>query len=120
MARSKASPALRLRPRITRGAGNPLGPGKADLLEGIAATGSLAGAARGMGMSYMKAWTLLREMEAGFSRPVVKILRGGAKGGGAELTANGKRILALYREMEAASTKAAQPAYRKLRALLKE
>ena len=36
-----------------------MGPGRADLLEGIAETGSIAEAAKRMGMSYKRAWSLV-------------------------------------------------------------
>ena len=37
-----------------------LGPGKMELLGHIETTGSLSAAAKRMGMSYMRAWTLVR------------------------------------------------------------
>ena len=74
-----------------------MGPGKADLLDAIAAEGSLAAAARELGMSYMRAWRLMREMNELFRKPLVAV-RPGARGG-ALLTAEGERVLALYRAM---------------------
>jgi molybdate transport system regulatory protein len=50
-----------------------LGPGKAELLEGIAATGSIAEAGRRMGMSYQRAWSLVQTLNAGFAAPLVEI-----------------------------------------------
>ena len=44
-----------------------LGPGKADLLEAIAAEGSISAAGRRMGMSYKPAWTPLRPSRHTFS-----------------------------------------------------
>jgi molybdate transport system regulatory protein len=76
------------------------GPGKADLLEKIALTGSIAQAARAMNMSYMRAWTLVKSMESEFSEPLVQKLRGGHRRGGAELTSAGRKILRLYRQLE--------------------
>jgi len=92
-----------------------LGPGKADLLDAIRRTGSIRLAARALGMSYMRAWELVRAMNAGFQRPLVATARGGSAHGGAALTETGERLLALYREMEAASLEAAAPAWRRLR-----
>lgn len=76
-------------------------PGKADLLEGIAAEGSISAAGRRMGMSYKRAWSLVEEMNAGFAAPLVESARGGPRGGGAHLTHAGEEVLAAYRGLEA-------------------
>ena len=73
-----------------------LGPGKAQLLEGIRATGSIAAAGRQMQMSYKRAWMLVEEMNAAFRDPLVNSARGGPGGGGAQLTAAGAEVLRLY------------------------
>jgi molybdate transport system regulatory protein len=77
-----------------------LGPGMAQLLEGVAAQGSIRKAAAEMTMSYRKAWLLMKNMEDTFGGPVVVTSIGGKKGGGAELTALGKTLLACYRRVE--------------------
>jgi molybdate transport system regulatory protein len=77
-----------------------MGPGKADLLEQVAKCGSIAEAAHEMGMSYMRAWTLIKTVDRCFREPLVKVSRGGAAHGGAQLTPTGKRVLALYRNIE--------------------
>ena len=59
-----------------------IGPGRADLLEGIAATGSIAAAGKAMGMSYKRAWSLVQALNEGFGRPLVETSRGGAGQGG--------------------------------------
>jgi ABC-type molybdate transport system substrate-binding protein len=46
----------RLRIRIVFGEHEMMGPGKADLLDAIARSGSIAAAGRDMGMSYKRAW----------------------------------------------------------------
>lgn len=83
-----------------------LGPGKADLLEGIAETGSIAAAGRRMGMSYKRAWQLVETLNGFFRAPLVTAATGGAKGGGAALTPLGAEVLARFRRMEAATVKA--------------
>ena len=97
-----------------------LGPGKADLLEGIAATGSIAAAGRRMGMSYKRAWMLVEQMNAMFAAPLVESSRGGASGGGARLTDGGEAVLELYRAMEAKAREAGADEIAGLRALLRE
>ena len=51
-------------------------------------------------MSYRKAWLLVEEMNRMFAKPLVAARPGGAKGGGAELTAAGAKVVALYRAAE--------------------
>ena len=53
--------------------GAMIGPGKAALLDGIAATGSIAAAGRQMQMSYKRAWMLVEEMNAAFALPLALI-----------------------------------------------
>lgn len=77
------------------------GPGKADLLEHIAATGSISAAGRAMGMSYKRAWMLVEALNAGFASPLVESARGGPGGGGAALTAMGEEVLQRYRNLTA-------------------
>jgi molybdate transport system regulatory protein len=95
-----------------------LGPGKADLLQAIEQTGSIAAAGRGMGMSYKRAWSLIEEMNADFGASLVHTSKGGKSYGGAELTPTGKKILMLYRRMEEKANRAIRSEVRALRKLL--
>lgn len=92
-----------------------IGPGKADLLEGIRSTGSIAAAGRQLGMSYKRAWHLIEALNGHFAAPLVVSSKGGASGGGATLTELGLEVLQLYREMQLAAEKAIAPSLRKLR-----
>jgi molybdate transport system regulatory protein len=112
-------PALHPRFRIVCGKEIAFGPGKADLLEFIAETGSIGKAASRMKMSYMRAWSLIQAMNKCFQQPVIKTARGGSERGGAELTETGRRALELYRQMEAAGLKGAQTGWRALQQLLR-
>ncbi len=80
-----------------------LGPGKADLLEGIAETGSIAAAGRRLGMSYKRAWMLVETLNGYFAKPLVTAATGGKAGGGAQLTPLGQDVLIRYRRMAAAT-----------------
>ena len=80
--------------------GARIGPGKAKLLESIRDTGSISAAARDMGMDYKRAWTLLDSMNQAFTEPVVSAAPGGARGGGATLTAFGEEVLERYRRIQ--------------------
>ncbi|MDH4095808.1 MAG: LysR family transcriptional regulator [Betaproteobacteria bacterium] len=89
------------------GRGSPaMGPGKAELVERIAETGSISAAARAMGMSYRRAWQLVEALNAAFREPVVVTAVGGARGGGARVTPYGRRLAAEFRKMEAKASAA--------------
>jgi len=90
----------RARLRILLGEATAIGPGKADLLEAVARTGSISGAARAMNMSYRRAWLLVDTMNRSFRAPLIETAAGGAGGGGAQVTAFGHEVLQRYREME--------------------
>ena len=112
---SKTNPRITIRAVLSPG--TAIGPGKADLLEGIDETGSIAAAGRRMGMSYKRAWYLIDTMNQYFSEPLVASTKGGKAGGGAVLTATGKTVLAAYREAEREASSAAEAALVKLTSL---
>ena len=113
--RAKLAPRL----RVTLGSEIALGPGKAELLGLIASKGSIRAAALQMDMSYNRAWTLVREMNGLFRKPLVVSLRGGGTGGGATLTPTGARVLRLYGIMERDCHRAVEREWKSLRALLR-
>lgn len=96
-----------LKIRVILGPNIVLGPGKADLLEGVRETGSISAAGRRMAMSYKRAWDLVDAMNQAFDAPVVQTSKGGSGGGGASLTATGEQVLALYRSLQARCSNAA-------------
>ncbi len=83
-----------------------MGPGKAELVERISRTGSISAAARDMGMSYRRAWQLVESLNATFREPVVETATGGARGGGARVTAYGTKVVAQFRAMESTASRA--------------
>jgi molybdate transport system regulatory protein len=85
-----------------------IGPGKTDLLEGIEQTGSIAAAGRQMQMSYKRAWYLLETLNQCFQEPLVHTRKGGRGAGGTTLTPMGKKVLALYRRIEARARRATE------------
>ncbi|QXM23963.1 LysR family transcriptional regulator [Elioraea tepida] len=94
-----ALPALHVRVDLVPGVS--FGPGKADLLQGIAETGSIAAAGRRLGMSYKRAWSLVETLNRMFRAPLVSATKGGLSGGGAVLTPEGEAVLARYRAIQA-------------------
>ena len=111
-------PDVTLRLRLLFGDRLVFGPGKAELLARIAETGSIAAAGRAMGMSYRRAWALVEEMNAAFRAPLVLSVRGGAGGGGARLTDEGREVLAAWRAILAEVEVAAQPGIGRIAGLL--
>ena len=75
------------------------GPGRLELLQEIERSGSIASAAKAMGMSYKKAWAMVEEMNARGSRPYVITQKGGSKGGGTQITETGKRVMKVYADL---------------------
>ena len=104
--------------RIVLGAETAIGPGKADLLDNIVATGSIAAAGRRMSMSYRRAWLLVDEMNTMFKEPVVTTSKGGKGGGGAQLTELGKEVLERYRRMQKVTANAIDDDLQALRRVL--
>ncbi|PPQ27070.1 winged helix-turn-helix domain-containing protein [Rhodopila globiformis] len=77
-----------------------IGPGKMALLEGVDRFGSIAAAARSMGMAYPNAWKLLESMNGYFQEPLVVRVVGGRRGGSASLTPTGRAVLDIFRAVE--------------------
>src|SRR2546430_7667822 len=85
----KPTPRVQFRLRVTSGEDVAVGPGKVDLLEAIAATGSITAAAQQLGMSYRRAWLLVDTMNRCFRTAVVEAEAGGESGGGTRLPGSG-------------------------------
>lgn len=98
---------VQFRVRIYRGDDIAVGPGKVALLEAIAETGSISAAARQLGMSYRRAWTLMDELNRSLRSPALQTAAGGAHGGGTALTPLGQELVRRYRAMESAARLAA-------------
>ena len=91
---------LNLKLRIYNEAEIAFGPGKAELLLAIHATGSISKAAKQMNMSYRRAWQLVDTRNRNFISPLVSTQTGGSYGGGAQVTAFGLQIVEKYQKMQ--------------------
>jgi molybdate transport system regulatory protein len=109
----------RLMLRVDFGPNRALGPGKIRLLEAIDRSGSISQAGRALGMSYRRAWLLIDDMNRCFREPVVSAQPGGSRGGGANLTEFGRKLVRDYRAIEADATAATQTRLRELSASLR-
>jgi molybdate transport system regulatory protein len=110
----------RPRIRLLIGAAVALGPGKVALLEAIGQSGSISAAAREMGMSYRRAWSLVDRMNADFTGPLVEKVAGGKGGGGAQLSALGQDVLARYHAIEDKAAESVKADMKAFAPLLKE
>jgi molybdate transport system regulatory protein len=118
MARKAKDLEIDVRLRLRSGEDIALGPGKVDLLDAIAATGSISAAARRMGMSYRRAWLLVETMNRSFPTPLVRAKTGGSSGGGAEVTELGLAAANNYRALQRAAERAVQRGLPKLKSAL--
>jgi molybdate transport system regulatory protein len=99
---------VRVRIRIDLGPGRAIGPGKIALLEALDQSGSLSKAARALGMSYRRAWLLLKSLNELTDEPLATSVKGGAGGGGARLTDSGRAMIGAFRAVEAAAQSSGQ------------
>jgi molybdate transport system regulatory protein len=103
-----------LRLRVVLRPGAALGPGKIDLLEAIAETGSIRAAGSRFKMSYRRAWGLVAELNGMFRTPLVVAETGGRGGGGATLTPLGRTVVGRFRRMEESSWSVVEQDFRGL------
>jgi len=89
---------IQVRVTVERSGVKVLGPGRVELLGLIDRHRSIAAAAKLMGMSYRRAWTLVRDMNRAAGEPLVEVTTGGTGGGGASVTTRGREAIALYEQ----------------------
>lgn len=68
------------------------------LLEAVAQTGSISGAAEHLQVPYRVAWQKIREMEDGLGTRLVETRVGGSDGGGAHLTPAAEQYVVRFRQ----------------------
>jgi len=73
-----------------------IGEGRVQLLKAIEIEGSLSKAAKSIGMSYKKAWTLIDAVNKSAHKAVVTKTIGGQKGGGTVVTPYGKMLIEAF------------------------
>jgi molybdate transport system regulatory protein len=81
--------------------GHFLGNTRIRLLEAIAEHGSISQAAKAVPLSYKSAWDAVDAMNNLAEQPLVLRSTGGKHGGGTLLTDYGRKVIALYRALEA-------------------
>lgn len=109
---------LKVKAQILLGGAIAIGPGKADLLEAVANTGSIAAAGRALGFSYRRTRDMIDTLNACWRVPLIDTMKGGRKGGGTLLTQAGEAVLQHYRKLDAALQRTAQAHGAELLALI--
>jgi molybdate transport system regulatory protein len=97
--------------------GGAFGPQELALIEAIRSQRSIIGGSRALGLSYRKCWLCVDALNRTFESPVVATFPG-RRGSGAEITAFGERLVALYRSIERHAGNAAKKSLEELMASL--
>lgn len=71
---------------------------RVDLLQAVDELGSLTAAAERFDVAYRVAWGKIKEIEARLGFPLLEAHSGGAGGGGARLTPQGRDVVARYNQ----------------------
>jgi molybdate transport system regulatory protein len=93
--------------------GRAFGGGTYRLLRNVERTGSLWQAAAGMGMSYSKAWRLIRNLEKRSDFPILERHVGGASGGGSFITPQARDLLDRYEKFRKDAEASLEKIYKK-------
>jgi molybdate transport system regulatory protein len=86
---------------LSKGRQGRIGAQRVALLEAIGQHGSISGAAKAAGLSYKGAWDAVQALNNLFDRPLVATQTGGRRGGFADLTAEGRIVIAAFHAVEA-------------------
>ncbi len=77
-----------------------LGSGLAQLLEGVARSGTLREAARAAHISYRHAWDMIKTAERHLDKALILPQAGGTGGGQSALSAEGRHLLEIFRRVD--------------------
>ena len=86
---------------LRKGAASAVGRERIALLEAIGVHGSITGAAKAVGLSYKGAWDAVQALNNLAAAPLVTTRAGGAQGGSAVVTDEGRAVLDAFRAVEA-------------------
>ena len=114
MADSKGA---RIHVRLSLPNGGNLSEADIALIETVHKCRSILGASKHMGLSYRKTWLMSDALNRMFETKVIETFPG-RRGGGAEITAFGHRLVALFRSVERRSSTGAAAALGELTASL--
>jgi molybdate transport system regulatory protein len=97
--------------------GGRLTPDDLRVVAAIRTRRSILGASRAAGVSYRTCWLMVNALNRAFEQPVIAT-HPGRRGGGAELTPFGERLVALYASIERRARAQAKPALEEMTAAL--
>jgi molybdate transport system regulatory protein len=83
------------------------------LLRLIDETGSLADAAKAMGLSYRRAWGKVKEIERNLGAKLLESAAGGPGGGGSQLTDDARRLVEQYEQFRGSAERDLQDDFRR-------
>lgn len=101
VARKRAGPRLVSKLEMSTDLGAFLGDTRVRLLEAIDQYGSISQAAKHVPLSYKAAWDAVDAMNNLADQALVERSTGGKHGGGTVLTDHGRKVVSLYRAVEA-------------------
>jgi molybdate transport system regulatory protein len=93
--------------------GGSFTPEDLSLIDAIRVQRSIIGASRALGLSYRKCWLVVDALNRTFESPVIATFPG-RRGGGAEITSFGERLVALYRSIERHAASSARKSFDEL------
>jgi molybdate transport system regulatory protein len=93
--------------------GKAFGDGPYELLRRVEKEMSLHQAANQMGMSYSKAWQLIRTLEKRLGFPLIERKVGGQSGGGSRVTPQGRDLMDHYDRFRRDVNKGLEKIYQK-------
>jgi molybdate transport system regulatory protein len=95
------TPQIQVRSKVWLEAGGQafLGLGRKKLLQAVDEQGSISKAARGLKITYRKAWGQIKAMEDQLGLPLVQKQAGGPGGGGARLSPEARDLLSKYERL---------------------
>jgi molybdate transport system regulatory protein len=97
--------------------GARLTPDELRVVAAIRKQRSILGASRATGLSYRTCWLIVDALNRAFEQPVIAT-HPGRRGGGAELTPFGERLVAVYGSIERRARAQAKPALSEIAAAL--
>ena len=113
--RSPLTTQLRARHKVWFTLGNSflMGPNYFRFLRAVDETGTIRQAGQAVGWSYRTCLNRIRRMEDILGRRVLETARGGSAGGGAKLSAEGRRLVAIFERWQGDMADYSQRAFRK-------
>jgi molybdate transport system regulatory protein len=113
--RSSVTTQLRARHKVWFTLGNSflMGPNYFRFLRAVDETGTIRQAGQAVGWSYRTCLNRIRRMEDILGRRVLETARGGSAGGGAKLSAEGRRLVAIFERWQGDMADYSQRAFRK-------